>query len=48
MSKGQIACMIAMENIVVAVVSVLIGLPIGRVVVEQFWRADSSRARASG
>lgn len=41
-SRRQVAWMIGAENMIVALVGVALGLPIGRVFVEQFWKASQT------
>lgn len=38
-SKRQISWMVGAENLIVALIGIVIGLPIGRIYVEQFWKA---------
>ena len=38
-SRSQISWLVATENLIVAAIGIVIGLPAGRVFVEQFWKA---------
>lgn len=38
-SKRQIGVMVATENVLVAVIGIILGLPLGRLFIDQFWKA---------